>query len=66
MFRHTNTIPHHLGEPQDIWFNGEPLQRGYLRVHDFKTGKGYGGFQRQNSQLLAIMNLGDGTSTYHA
>jgi hypothetical protein len=65
LFRHTNTILHLVGEPQEIWFNSELLKKGYVLVNNFKVGRGYGGYFRENSQILGILEMHNGTCKCH-
>ena len=36
-----------------------------MLVHNFKVGKGYGGYFREDKQILGVLEMQDGTCTCH-
>ena len=40
--------------------------KGYVLVHNFKVGKGYGRFFRGGMQILGVLEMDDGSCTCHA
>jgi hypothetical protein len=65
LFRHINTILPLVAEPQGYNFNGEPLKKGYVLVHDFNVGRGYGAYFRTDAQILGVMEMSDGSCKCH-